>query len=217
MAKEMKAVIRAEVDPRGVVSGVNEVNRQLGKINKAASASALATSFTAVGQAFNMARQVLDAIDRRQMAIQDMARKFSPDARGAEMMTEQAKIQQSLALGKQFGPELAQIEQMKQANIAAETARLQQMGTGSMAGAEDFKMFMGEMLNRTQEIPMRIMGGGSVVNPSANPVKRFFNPFGDDFLSGQGLAGGRGSARGMPYEDAAARTARAVESMAKGN
>lgn len=217
MAKEMKAVIRAEVDPRGVVSGVNEVNRQLGKINKAASASAMATSFTAIGQAFNMARQVLDAIDRRQMAIQDMARRFSPGARGAEMMTEQAKIQQSLTLGRQFEPELVQIEQMRQANIAAETARLQQMGTGSMAASEDFKAFVSEMTNRVLESPGRIMGGGGVVNPNANPIRRFYNPFGDDFLSGQSLAGGRGSARGMPYEDAAARTARAVESMAKGN
>ena len=217
MAKEMKAVIRAEVDPRGVVSGVNEVNRQLGKINKAATTSALATSFTAIGQAFNMARQVLDAIDRRQMAIQDMARRFSPGARGAEMMTEQAKIQQSLTLGKMMEPELVQIEQMRQANIAAETARLQQMGTGSMAGSEDLKLFWDEMINRSQEIPGRIIGGGPVVNPNMNPAKRFWNPFGDDFLSGQSLAGGRGSARGMPYEDAAARTARAVESMAKGN
>lgn len=217
MAKEMKAVIRAEVDPRGVVSGVNEVNRQLGKINKAATTSALATSFTAIGQAFNMARQVLDAIDRRQMAIQDMARRFSPGARGAEMMTEQAKIQQSLTLGRQFEPELVQIEQMRQANIAAETARLQQMGTGSMAAAEDFKAFVSEMTNRVLESPGRIIGGGGVVNQNANPIRRFYNPFGDDFLSGQSLAGGRGSARGMPYEDAAARTARAVESMAKGN
>lgn len=217
MAKEMKAVIRAEVDPRGVVSGVNEVNRQLGKINKAATTSALATSFTAIGQAFNMARQVLDAIDRRQMAIQDMARRFSPGARGAEMMTEQAKIQQSLTLGRQFEPELVQIEQMRQANIAAETARLQQMGTGSMAASEDFKAFVSEMTNRVLESPGRIMGGGGVVNPNVNPIRRFYNPFGDDFLSGQSLAGGRGSARGMPYEDAAARTARAVESMAKGN
>ena len=217
MAKEMKAVIRAEVDPRGVVSGVNEVNRQLGKINKAATTSALATSFTAIGQAFNMARQVLDAIDRRQMAIQDMARKFSPGARAAEMMTEQAKIQQSLTLGKMMEPELVQIEQMRQANIASETARLQQMGAGSMVGSEDFKSFFREMINRSQEIPGRIIGGGPVVNPNMNPVKRFWNPFGDDFLSGQSLAGGRGSARGMPYEDAAARTARAVESMAKGN
>jgi hypothetical protein len=213
----MKAVIRAEVDPRGVVSGVNEVNRQLGKINKAATTSALATSFTAIGQAFNMARQVLDAIDRRQMAIQDMARKFSPEARGAEMMTEQAKIQQSLALGKMMGPELAQIEQMKQANIAAETARILQSGAGQSAAYEDLKAFRDEMIDRTLEIPGRIVGGGPVANPNMNPAKRFWNPFGDDFLSGQSLAGGRGSARGMPYEDAAARTARAVESMAKGN
>lgn len=217
MAKEMKAVIRAEVDPRGVVSGVNEVNRQLGKINKAATTSALATSFTAIGQAFNMARQVLDAIDRRQMAIQDMARRFSPGARGAEMMTEQARIQQSLTLGRQFEPELVQIEQMRQANIAAETARLQQMGAGSMAATEDFKAFVSEMTNRVLESPGRIMGGGGIVNPNPNPIRRFYNPFGDDFLSGQALAGGRGSARFMPYETAAERTARAVESMAKGN
>jgi hypothetical protein len=48
----------------------------------------------------------------------------------------------------------------------------------------------------------------------ANPIARFFNPLGSDFLSGQGLAGGMGSARGMSYAE---KTARGIEKMAREN
>ena len=85
---------------------------------------------------------------------------------------------------------------------------------GSQVAAEDFKSFFTEMKNRLLEYPGRVLGGGPIMNPSANPIRRFWNPLGDDFLSGQGLAGGMGSARGMSYAE---KTARGIEKMAREN
>jgi hypothetical protein len=214
MAKEMKAVIRAEVDPSGVVRGVNDVNRQLGKINKATAATAIATGIQGVSSALAMMRNVLEQIDRRNLEIQEIASRFSPQARAAQMQTELAKMRQSMALGPVMASEMQAIEQVKQRAISSETQRLMAAPAGSQAAAEDFKSFFTEMADRLREYPGRVLGGGPIANPVANPIRRFFNPLGDDFLSGQGLAGGMGSARGMSYAE---KTARGIEKMAREN
>lgn len=219
MAKEMKAVIRAEVDPRGVVRGVNEVNKQLDRINKGVMQTSVATSFSAafsvLQQTANIIMSAVRAIDRRQQEIMEMAGRFAPEAVAGRMMTEAAKVRRDVELGKTFGPELGEIEKIRQHEIRKETERLKSMGSGGLAATEDFKMFWDEIYNRVTENPSRIMGDGAVVNPNANPIRRYYDPTGDDFLSGQSLAGGRGSARGMPYESVPERQARAMEKLAK--
>lgn len=59
--RSMKAVIRAEVDPSGVVRGVQTASRELEKLNRTAARTAMASGITA---AMQVGRGVIDVTQR---------------------------------------------------------------------------------------------------------------------------------------------------------
>lgn len=194
MAKEMKAVIRAEVDPSGVVRGVAAVNRELQKVSRSTGTTALASTFQMAQMGFSVIQNAFMAVDRRMQEIAKISKRFSPEAQRAAAETQYASIQQEIALGKSLGLGVAGMERVKQRAMAEETARLSAMGPDQMVAGESFKQDAITAWNRMLELPGAI---------AANPMPNFVQ---DDVsrwwtgTSGAALAGGVGSTRGMPYD-----------------
>lgn len=194
MAKEMKAVIRAEVDPSGVVRGVAAVNRELQKVSRSAGTTALASTFQMAQMGFHTLQTAFMAIDRRMQEIAKMSTRFSPEALRAGAETQYASIQQEMELGRSLGIGVAGMERVKQRAIAEETARLKAMGPEQMVAGESFKSDAISAWNRLLELPGNI---------AANPIPNFVQDDVSRFWTGTSaseLAGGVGSARGMQYD-----------------
>lgn len=194
MAKEMKAVIRAEVDPSGVVRGVAAVNRELQKVSRSTGTTALASTFQMAQMGFSVLQNAFMEVDRRMQEIAKMSTRFSPEAQRAAAETQYASIQQEIELGKSLGLGVAGMERVKQRAIAEETARLSAMDPEQMVAEESLKQDRLTAWNRMLELVPAI---------AANPIPNFVQ---DDVsrwwtgTSGSALAGGVGSARGMPYD-----------------
>lgn len=194
MAKDVKAVIRAEVDPSGVVRGVAAVNRELQKINRSTGTTALASSFSMAQMAFGMIRQAFNAIDGRMQEIAKMSTRFSPEALRAGADTQYASIRQEMELGKALGLDVAGMERVKQRAMEEETARLKAAGGGQLAASESLKSDAGSALNKVLELP-----GNFAADPTPNMVHDDVSRWWSG-TSGAELSGGVGSARGMPYD-----------------
>lgn len=199
MAKDVKAVIRAEVDPSGVVRGVAAVNRELQKINRSTGTTALASSFSMAQMAFGMIRQAFSAIDERMQEIQKMSTRFSPEAMRENMQTQLARIKQEQELGAALGHGTAAAEQIKQRAIAQETARLKRMGPESIAFNQSLKSDAGAIWDSILEqgAMLGVAPGTAIIDAlmSQEDVKAWWSG-----SSGQELDAGRGSASRMPYD-----------------
>jgi hypothetical protein len=135
--KSEKVVIWAEVDPRGVVSGVNATNRELDKLNKTAKRGATAAGITAgidaAQGAYGMIMRVIQMVDRRVEELNAMAVKYSPEAMAANAKLQVAKIESEVAIGQAVGPGVAKGLEV-QAAAMREKAKKAQLNAGDMAG-----------------------------------------------------------------------------------
>ena len=127
--RSMKAVIRAEVDPRGVVSGVAATNKELQKLNKtAASASTSAAISAGISMAqmgMSALQQVFAAVERRFGELNNIANKYSAAAAGARMAADVAIIQDNVRIANALAPGAIQASQAEVDIKAGEAARMQ--------------------------------------------------------------------------------------------
>ena len=138
--KSMKAVIRAEVDPSGVIKGVAATNRELQKLNSKTSAIAIGASFNMAQQGFQILMHAFQMIDRRMQEITALSSRFSPEAQRGIMETTMAKINDEIKYAKAFGPDVAGAERAKRAGMQAQTASdLGTAGSGQLAFTESMK------------------------------------------------------------------------------
>ena len=138
--KSMKAVIRAEVDPSGVIKGVAATNRELQKLNSKTSAIAIGASFNMAQQGFQILMHAFQMIDRRMQEITALSSRFSPEAQRGIMETTMAKINDEIKYAKAFGPDVAGAERAKRAGMQAQTASdLANAGSGQLAFTESMK------------------------------------------------------------------------------
>jgi len=136
----MKAVIRAEVDPSGVVKGVAATNRELQKLNARAAVSAVGASFNMAQMGFQMLMHAFHMIDRRMQEITAMSTRFSPEAQRGIMETTIAKIQDEIKYAKAYGVDVAGAERAKRSGMAAQTASdIGAAGSGQLAFTESMK------------------------------------------------------------------------------
>jgi hypothetical protein len=108
----MKAVIRAEVDPSGVVKGVAAANRELQKLNATSAKAALASGISATidaGQvAFGAIRSAVTALDKRADDLSKITTTFNVDAANAATQSEIEKYARNKRIADALAPGVIQ-------------------------------------------------------------------------------------------------------------
>jgi len=144
--KSMKAVIVAEVDPRGVAKGVAATNKELQKLNKsAASASTSAAISAGISMAemgMSALQQIFSAVDKRFGELNAIATKYSAAAAGARIAADVAAVQDNVRIAKALTPGAIQATQAESDIKAGEAARIERnagainTGMGAFARAK---------------------------------------------------------------------------------
>jgi len=146
--KSMKAVIRAEVDPSGVIKGVAATNRELAKLNSKTSAIAVGASFNMAQMGFQMLMGAFRIMDRRMTEMAQMSTRFSPEAQRGVMETQIAKINQEIEMAKAYGLDVAGVERAKRKGISERTqSDVSAAGGGQLAFTESLKQSAETMFN----------------------------------------------------------------------
>lgn len=127
--KSMKAVIVAEVDPRGVTKGVAATNKELQKLNKtAASASTSAAISAGISMAemgMSALQQIFSAVDKRFGELNAIANKYSAAAAGARIAADVSIVQDNVRIAKALAPGAIQASQAEADIKAGEAARME--------------------------------------------------------------------------------------------
>lgn len=190
--KSMKAVIRAEVDPSGVIKGVAATNRELAKLNSKTSAIAVGASFNMAQQGFQMLMGAFRIMDRRMTEMAQMSTRFSPEAQRGVMETQIAKINQEIQMAKAFGPDVAGAERAKRQGITEQT----QSAVGAAGGGQI--AFSESMKQSGQTLFDKMIDG--VIMTFTDPAKKFSTPGISEALSNFGLGlgtSGQEATKGM--------------------
>jgi len=190
--KSMKAVIRAEVDPSGVIKGVAATNRELAKLNSKTSAIAVGASFNMAQQGFQMLMGAFRIMDRRMTEMAQMSTRFSPEAQRGVIETQIAKINQEIEMAKAFGTDVAGAERAKRQGITEQTqSAVGAAGSGQIAFSESMKQ-------SGQTLFDKMIDG--VIMTFADPAKKFSTAGMSDALSNFGLGlgtSGQEATKGM--------------------
>jgi hypothetical protein len=110
--RSMKAVIRAEVDPSGVVKGVATANKELQKLSattaKAALASGISATIDAGQVAFSGIRTAVTALDKRADELTKITTTFNVDAANAATQSEIEKYARNKRIADALAPGVIQ-------------------------------------------------------------------------------------------------------------
>jgi hypothetical protein len=124
----MKAVIRAEVDPSGVVSGVARAQAELRKLNAAAASTAVNTGVSAAIAAAQVAARigtaVINTAQNRVQTLQQTTTAFNTQAANAATMAQVADFQRSKRLADSLAPDVIRGIQAQTAYKDSEAARM---------------------------------------------------------------------------------------------
>jgi hypothetical protein len=164
--KSMKAVIVAEVDPRGVAKGVAATNKELQKLNKsAASASTSAAISAGISMAemgMSALQQIFSAVDKRFGELNAIANKYSAAAAGARIAADVAAVQDNVRIAKALTPGAIQATQAESDIKAGEAARMERnagaMNAGMGATAR-LKSNMGSIADMGIELAGSVISG----------------------------------------------------------
>ena len=137
--KSMKAVIRAEVDPSGVIKGVAATNRELAKLNSKTSAIAVGASFNMAQMGFSMLMQGFQMMDRRMMELTAQSTRFSSEAQKGIMQTKMLELQREQFMANTFGIDVAGAERSKRGGIEKRAQSDVASGAGQIAFFESIK------------------------------------------------------------------------------
>jgi hypothetical protein len=137
--KSMKAVIRAEVDPSGVIKGVAATNRELQKLNSKTSAIAIGASFNMAQTGFAMLMQGFQMMDRRMTEMAAQSSRFSSEAQRGIMQTKMLETQRERFMAENFGVDVAGAERAKRGGIERRALSDVSGGAGQIAFFESLK------------------------------------------------------------------------------
>jgi len=145
--KSMKAVIRAEVDPSGVIKGVAATNRELAKLNSKTSAIAVGASFNMAQQGFQMLMGAFRIMDRRMTEMAQMSTRFSPEAQKAVMTTKMLELTREQFMADKFGLDVAGGERVKRQGMQRRARQDVESGTGGISFTESLKQDALSLMN----------------------------------------------------------------------
>lgn len=137
--KSMKAVIRAEVDPSGVIKGVAATNRELAKLNSKTSAIAVGASFNMAQMGFQMLMGAFRIMDRRMTDLAAMSTRFSPEAQRGVMQTKMLELRREQFMANTFGIDVAGAERSKREGIQRRAQADVSGGAGQISFFESLK------------------------------------------------------------------------------
>jgi len=129
VAESLKAVIRAEVDPSGVVSGVNKATAELQRLNQTASRGAMAAGVTATLNGIQVAYQVVASIvgklNERAKSLTDITTKYDVQAANAKTRFEVEQIKANKRIAAALSPSVQESFRLQSAAAANEAARIE--------------------------------------------------------------------------------------------
>ena len=137
--KSMKAVIRAEVDPSGVIKGVAATNRELAKLNSKTSAIAVGASFNMAQMGFQMLMGAFRIMDRRMTDLAQMSTRFSPEAQRGVMQTKMLELRREQFMANTFVIDVAGAERSKREGIQRRAQADVSGGAGQISFFESLK------------------------------------------------------------------------------
>ena len=171
--KSMKAVIRAEVDPSGVIKGVAATNRELAKLNSKTSAIAVGASFNMAQMGFQMLMSVFRMMDRRVSEMAQMSTRFSPEAQTGVMRTKMLELQRERFMAENFGIDVAGSERVKREGIQRRAEDDVAAGTGGIAVTESLKQDASSLMNAgSANFMQNLMDPSKIIDKEAN-ARRF--------------------------------------------
>ena len=180
--KSMKAVIRAEVDPSGVIKGVAATNRELAKLNSKTSAIAVGASFNMAQMGFQMLMSVFRMMDRRVSEMAQMSTRFSPEAQRGIMQTKMIELRREQFMAQNFGLDVAGSERVKQEGMTRRAYQDVASGTGGISFTESLKQDASSLMNAgSANFMENIMDPSKIIDKGTN-ARRFkelqeFMPF----------------------------------------
>lgn len=128
MAKQMKAVIRAEVDASGVTRGVNKAEAELKRLNATAGRTSAFTGAAAAMQAAQIGAQIIgqavQAASNRVQSLQQITTAYNVQAANAATMAQVADFQRNKRIAASLGPDVIRGIQAQTAVKDAEAARM---------------------------------------------------------------------------------------------
>ena len=197
--KSMKAVIRAEVDPSGVIKGVAATNRELAKLNSKTSAIAVGASFNMAQMGFQMLMSVFRIMDRRVSEMAQMSTRFSPEAQTGVMRTKMLELKRERFMAENFGIDVAGSERVKREGIQRRAEDDVASGTGGIAFTESLKQDALSLMNAgSANFMENLMEPSKLIMDKQVNARRFkqlqgFMPFlSEDYLVGKRAGGGVG-------------------------
>ena len=128
MAKQMKAVIRAEVDASGVTRGVNKAEAELKRLNATAGRTSAFTGAAAAMQAAQIGAQIMgqavQAASNRVQNLQQITTAYNVQAANAATMAQVADFQRNKRIAASLGPDVIRGIQAQTAAKDADAARM---------------------------------------------------------------------------------------------
>lgn len=128
MAKQMKAVIRAEVDASGVTRGVNKAEAELKRLNATAGRTSAFTGAAAAMQAAQIGAQIIgqavQAASNRVQNLQQITTAYNVQAANAATMAQVAEFQRNKRIAASLGPDVIRGIQAQTAAKDADAARM---------------------------------------------------------------------------------------------
>lgn len=220
--KSLKASIQVDMDAKGVARGVAATNRELDKLNRTARATSIATGISAgisvVQTAFGAISGILSQIYERANQLDQLGRTFGREGQTENLKLMNAKMMADVEIGKAMSLGSAAVAQQQQKSLMEEVARVR---SGDIpAGVTSLEVFGNTLL-------------GSLKKGKDQFISNFADPFAVDQpsvlgaiegglgvpqfysqgMTGADLAGGVGSARGMPYDPDMAKQNRILQSI----
>lgn len=222
--KSLKASIQVDMDAKGVAKGVAATNRELDKLNKTARSTSMATGIMAginvVQTAYAAISGIINSINEHVNKLDQLGRTFSREGGRAEGSRQIAEMETDRAIGSAMGVSAATNAMIEEKAMRDRAARIQADAANVGGGASALSDF-GQTLKNS------VVAGYDQFIANWNDPLSLDSPnvfgameqqlgvpqyyFGG--MTGEALAGGRGSARGMPYDPQMERQNRLLESI----
>jgi hypothetical protein len=131
MAEQLKAVIRAEVDPSGVVTGVNRATAELQRLNQTASRGAMAAGITAslntIQVAYGVVSSIVGKLNERAKSLTETTTKYDLAAANAKTRFEVEQIKANKRIAAALSPAVQESYRIQTQQARSGAARVERM------------------------------------------------------------------------------------------
>lgn len=209
--KSMKASIQVDMDAKGVARGVAATNRELDKLNKTARSTSISTGIMAginvVQTAYAAISGIINSINDHINKLDQLGRTFSREGATAEGSRMAAAMQSDIDIGKAMGVSSATNAMIEEKAMRDRAARIQadaaNIGGGASFWTDVGETIWGAMVATKDQFIANSSDPFALDSPNvfgATERALGFPQYFFEGMTGADLAGGRGSARGMQYD-----------------